>query len=238
MKFRLTRKALIAILAAAALGGAGVAVAATSSGGSSPRQRYLDDVAHRLGVSPDALGAAMRAAETDRIDEAVAAGRLSKAQGEQLKQRIKEGKGPWFRGRFGPGSHEGALAQTVQSYLGLSATTILKDRRAGKSLAQIANSTPGKSAKGLKEALEKTITARVATAVSQGRISKAQQARLLSNLSRRLDALINRTGMGPRGPFGLHHRRHWGPGSGGGPAPGTYPEGARTVGPRAGAQTY
>src|SRR5690242_16392563 len=99
MKFRITRKALIALLATAALGGAGVAVAATSSGGSSPHQKYIDDVAHRLGVSSAAVSAAMQAAEIDRIEEAVAAGRLSKAQGEQLKQRIKDGKGPFFRDR-------------------------------------------------------------------------------------------------------------------------------------------
>jgi hypothetical protein len=161
----------------------------------------------------------MKASELDRIEEAVAAGRLSKAQGEWLKQRIKEGKGPFFRARFGPGAHAGALMHTLESYLGLSAATIHRDRMAGRSLAQIADATPGKSAKGLQEALESAIRSRVARAVSQGRITKAQQEKLLAKLSSRVARLVNRAGVGPRG-LGFGHDRHGSPPWRAGRAPG------------------
>jgi hypothetical protein len=201
LKLPLRRKIVFAVLALALMAGAGVAVAATQSS-SSPRQRYLDDVAHRLGVSPSALSSAMQAAMIDRIEEAVAAGRISKAQAESLKQRIKEGKGPLAGARFGRAPALGTgTARAVESYLGLSGATIRADREAGKSLAQIAESTPGKSVQGLREAIEAAIRTRLSSAVSKGRITKGQQEEALRALSPRVEALIHRTGIGP---FGRH----------------------------------
>jgi len=70
----------------------------------------LADVATEKGKSVDALVSAIVAATTKRIDEAVAAGRITKAQRDEivagLKQRTTEivnGDFPAFRGRGGPG---------------------------------------------------------------------------------------------------------------------------------------
>lgn len=70
----------------------------------------LADVAKDKGKSVDALVTAIVAATTKRIDEAVAAGRITKAQRDEivagLKKRTTEivnGDFPAFRGRGGPG---------------------------------------------------------------------------------------------------------------------------------------
>ena len=70
----------------------------------------LAEVAKEKGKSVDALVTAIVAATTKRIDEAVAAGRITKAQRDEivagLKKRTTEivnGDFPAFRGRGGPG---------------------------------------------------------------------------------------------------------------------------------------
>src|SRR3954463_12566474 len=110
------RKLAVGATGLAVLAGAGGAYAATSqSSGSASRpghaaeqKAFLDDLAGRLHVSRDQLDAAVKGAATDRIDAAVAAGRLTKDEGDRLKQRIAQANGlpllggPGF-GRGGPG---------------------------------------------------------------------------------------------------------------------------------------
>ena len=83
----------------------------------------LNDAAKQLGVEPSALSAALKKALENRVDEAVTAGRLTKAQGDELKQRIESGDVPLFGGP-GFGFHErGALfggVDAAASYLGLT----------------------------------------------------------------------------------------------------------------------
>ena len=77
-----SRKLVIGATSVVMLGGAGGAVAATQGSAGSHRQAYIDDVAKRLNVSPSALIAATRAARSDQIDAAVAAGRITQPQAE------------------------------------------------------------------------------------------------------------------------------------------------------------
>jgi hypothetical protein len=190
------------------LGGAGgaVAVAATQGSAGSGRQAYIDDVAKHLNVSSSALTAAMKAAGNDQIEAAVAAGRITQSQANALKQRIQQGGGvPFFGHRFGGnGLGNGVAAQ----YLGISAATLRSELQAGKSLAQIASSTPGKSVEGLKAAIVSAEKARLEKAVSSGSITSQQEQERLGNLSTRIEAQLQRTGL--RG-------RHYG-GSGFGPS--------------------
>src|SRR5918911_48700 len=79
------------VAAAAAVAGGGAAIAADRLGSSSDSQAVVNDAAKQLGVTPSALTAALKKALENRVDAAVAAGRLTKAQGEELKQRIESG---------------------------------------------------------------------------------------------------------------------------------------------------
>jgi hypothetical protein len=198
MKSFFRRKLVIGATGLVLLGGAGAAVAATQSGGTS-RQAYFNDVAHRLGVSPTALTSAMKGAAIDRIDAELAAGRITQAQANRLKQRVESGHGlPFFGHRFG-GAGLRAGANAAARYLGISDATLRSDLASGKTLAQIASSTPGKSVTGLKSAILNLEKTRLDKAVSAGRITSHEENTRLARLSSRLDTLLNAKWSGPTG---------------------------------------
>src|SRR5919201_1044571 len=94
MKSRLTPKVIAGAVAGLAVAGGGAAVAATQFGSPKENQAVLNDAAKQLGVQPSALSAALKKALENRVDAAVAAGRLTKAEGDELKQRIELGDVP------------------------------------------------------------------------------------------------------------------------------------------------
>ena len=173
-------------------GGAAAALAATHGSAGAGRKGYLADVAGRLGVPVGALAAAMKAANVDRIEAAAAAGRISRSRADALKQRIQHGAGaPLFA--FGHGQRSGGgLLAVAAGYLGISPAQLRSERRAGRSLAQMADATPGRSVEGLKAAILAAATKRLAAAVAGGQITAQQESARLSRLSPRLDKLLAR----------------------------------------------
>jgi hypothetical protein len=211
LKSLLNRKLLIGATGLVLLGGAGgaVAVAATSGSSGSGRQAYVDDVAKHLNVTPTALTAAMKAAGYERIEAAVAAGRMTPSQASALKQRIEHGSDVASFGRRLGGGHFGGHGVAAQ-YLGISAATLRGDLQAGKSLAQIASSTPGKSVEGLKAAIVSAEKTRLEKAASSGLITSQQEQERLGNLSSRVEAMLQRTGTGGSyGRSGSAPLGHW-----------------------------
>src|SRR4051794_41860253 len=88
---------------ALAVGGAGGALAATKLGSpGDDGQAVIDDAAKQLGVQPSALTNALKKALENRVDAAVAAGKLTKTQGDAMKARIEAGAGSPFFSRPGP----------------------------------------------------------------------------------------------------------------------------------------
>jgi hypothetical protein len=205
LKSPLNRKLVVGATGLVLLGGAGgaVAVATTQDSAGSGRQAYIDDVAKHLNVTPGSLTAAMKAAAYDRIEAAVAAGRITQSQADAVKQRIEQGGGvPFFGHRFGGGGlgGHGVAAQ----YLGISPATLRGELQSGKSLAQIASSTPGKSVEGLKAAIVSAEKTRLEKAESSGLMTSQQEQERLGDLSSRIEALLQRTGTwGSYGGSGL-----------------------------------
>jgi hypothetical protein len=210
MDFKLKRNVTaIAVVATAAF--AGGAYAATQASQTSPRQAFLNDAAKRLKVTPQQLNEAFRGAFFDQLDAAVAAGKLTKAQADKIKQRAQTGAGlpfggprlglhglahgfalrPPGLGQAGPG-HGGRL-DAAATYLGLTPQNLFKQLAGGKSLAQIA-SARGKSVSGLKAAMLAAIHARLDKAVSAKLITAAQEQQMLTRVPARLDAEISRAG--------------------------------------------
>jgi hypothetical protein len=204
VKSFLNKKLLIGATGLVLLGGGAGALAATQTSGGSGAQAYVNAVARHLNIAPSALTAAIKAADIDRINAAVAAGRLTQTQATALKQRIQQSNGvPFFDHRFGRGAFGGRSAVAAQ-YLGISRATLRGELQSGKTLAQIASSTPGKSAAGLKAAIITAATTRLHKAVSAGLITSQQEQQRLTTLSTRIDALIQRTWAGgPNGGQGL-----------------------------------
>ena len=88
-------------VAAAALVGGGAAVAADRLSPTQESDAVVADAAKQLGVDPSKLDAALKKALQNRVDAAVAAGRITKAQGDEMKARIAAGEVPLVG--IGPG---------------------------------------------------------------------------------------------------------------------------------------
>ena len=191
------RKVIAGAAAALAVGGAGAGLAATrlADSPSAESQAIVKDAAKNLGIEPSKLSAAIKKAMEDRIDAAVAAGRLTKEQGRELKQRIESDRFPLFGPPvFGPGF--GAPhpffhgLDAAAGYLGLTEAQLQSRLESGKTLAQIAKAE-GKSVDGLKNAMLADARSKLDAAVKAGRLSKADEQRILKDFEARVDDLVN-----------------------------------------------
>ena len=212
---------MIAGVAIGLLGG-GAALAATQiDSPSQESQAVVSDAAKQLGVQPSALSGALKKALMDRVDAAVAAGRITKAQGDAIKQRIESGDYPLFgfggpgglgglRGHFGgPGPGRFGQLSAAASYLGLTPAALASDLVGGKSLAQVAKDQ-GKSVDGLVSAMVASAQKTLDAAVSAGRITKSQEQAALANLKQRITALVNGKRPSFKGTHSFRGFRHFG----------------------------
>jgi len=203
----LRRKVIAGAAAALAVGGAGAGIAATklSHSPSEESQAVVNDAAKQLGVEPNKLSNALKKALEDRIDAAVADGRLTKAEGDALKKRLESEGVPLIApplgfGHFGPGGfrdHGLHGLSPAAKYLGLSQSQLESKLESGKTLAQVAKDQ-GKSVDGLVSALKNDLQQKLDQAVSAGRLTKAQEQKILAATDQRLNDLVN--GKFPAGP--------------------------------------
>jgi polyhydroxyalkanoate synthesis regulator phasin len=221
------RKILAGTVAALAVGGAGAGYAATQLANPSPGEEskaIVDDAARSLGIEPARLDAALKKAMEDRIDAAVADGRLTKQQGEMLKKRIESNEFPLFGPPafgFGFGAPHPFFhgLDAAATYLGLTDEQLHRQLASGKTLAQLAKAK-GKSVDGLEAALLKDVQAKLDTAVKAGRLTKAKEQQVLADLRERIDDLVNgqlRFRFREKGSFGFRGDRGFGFGHPGGP---------------------
>jgi hypothetical protein len=190
----LTAAALLAACASLAVG----ATAASAA----DKPSLVDQVAARLGVTPEQLRAAFKATLTARIDAAVAAGRLTPEQAAKLKQRIADAKGIGLGARQAFGKHRKALVQRIgargrglgaaAAYLGLTREQLRTELRSGKSLAQIATAK-GKTTSGLVTAMLAPAKERLAKAVTAKRLTQQRADEILKRLTERLTQAVQRT---------------------------------------------
>ena len=187
------------------------------------QEAYLDKVAAALGVTVDALKAALTSASTATVDERLAAGEITAEQAAEMKERIESGDALFGFGRpdGGRGHHGGAgrglgvSSEELMTFLGIDQATLDAARTAEKSLATIAEEA-GKSRDELKAFLTAQAEESVAQAVTNGRLTQAEADEKLSNFETNLDAMIDSTA-----PTGRSHGRH-----GDAPPSGTTPDGA------------
>lgn len=106
------------------------------------------------------------------------------------------------KGAHGPGDDLAAAA----TYLGTTTSNLLTQLQSGKTLAQVANATTGKSASGLVDALVAHEQAEIADAVKAGKLTQAQADAITPTLQQRFTDFVNDTrpahGPGPGGPHG------------------------------------
>lgn len=101
----------------------------------------------------------------------------------------------------GPGAMHDDLS-VAATYLGLTETELQTKLRSGKTLAQVADATDGKSANGLIEALVAAAKQHIAADVSSGRLTQSQADQILSGLKQHVTDRVDSTG--PPGRGGPH----------------------------------
>ena len=190
------RKVIVAGVAALAVAVTGGAIAATKA--NSPKeesQAVVNDAAKQLGVQPSELTAALKKALSNRVDAAVKAGRITKAEGDAMKARINSGDSPLFGGghrgfgKFGPHFMLHGL-DAAASYLGLTEAQLRTQLSSGKTLAQVAKARD-KSVDGLVDALVKDANAKIDQAVKDGRLTQAQANEIKQGQRERLADFVN-----------------------------------------------
>ena len=186
------------------------------------------------GKSSSGLIDALVAAEKTELAAAVTADKLTQAQADQLTANLKDrvtnmvngvrpahGAFGGHGGFGGPGGGDDFAA--AATYLGLSQTDLQTALQSGKTLAQVANATSGKSSSGLIDALVAAEQTELAAAVTADKLTQAQADQLTANLKDRVTNMVN--GVRPaHGAFGGHggfggHDGFGGPGSFGGSPP-------------------
>jgi hypothetical protein len=208
---KLNRKTKIVVGAAALLAATGTGAAVAASQDSSPSSEskaVIDDAAKQLGIPSSKLSDALKQALSDRVDAAVAAGRVTKAEGDALKARIQSNDFPLFGGPHRGFGHFGFIGrlESAAGYIGITEAQLRTELETGKSLARVAKAH-GKSVDGLIDALVAAAKDKLDNAVSAGRLTKAQETEMLSVLKDRITSAVNNTG----GLGEPHFRR---PGSG------------------------
>jgi hypothetical protein len=224
-----SRKVIAATVAGLAVtGGVGAGIAASQD--ESRASSFLDAVAKHLGISADELEDATRAAAIDQVDAALADGKITEEQAEELKSRIESGEAPLFLGPglffggpkgdgergfgfgFGPGLgfHFGEKLDAAAEYLGVTEEELREALQNGRSLADVAEEK-GKSVDGLKDALLAEAQTRLNEAVADEKLTREQADRILERLREGIDDLVNASG---ENRFRFHFR---GPGPGMGP---------------------
>jgi hypothetical protein len=155
------------------------------------------------GKSAAGLIDALVAAEKTELATAVAAGTITQAQSDQIASTLTarvtarvNGTEPEHgrHGFGGPGlGHRGDDFTAAATYLGVTEAALSTQLQAGKTLAQVADATSGKSAAGLVDALVAHETAELDAAVTAGRITQAQRDQMVPMLKARFTALVNGT---------------------------------------------
>jgi hypothetical protein len=222
------RALLVASAAIAAVVIAGGAIAATKLG--SPKeenQAVINDAAGQLGIEPSRLSDALENALKAQVDRQVAAGELTRKQGDELKARIDAGDVPLFavpgfgffkhgfdlRGFPGLGPFHDGL-ETAATYLGMTVADLREQLESGKSLADVAKAK-GKSVDGLIDALVAVAEKKWDAAVASGKIedhSAADKQEFLQGVRARVTDLVN--GRLPFPPRPGWHEFRGGPGPG------------------------
>jgi len=197
MKRLLSLRALaVAAVAVAVAAGAGAAIAASQGSAKSP-SAFLDAVAKHLGVSSEKLRDATKAAAIDQVDAALAAGTITQAQADAMKERINSSEdapffGPGFFGGFHGGGHLAVHLSAAATYLGLTNDELGTKLEAGQSLADIAKAQD-KSLDGLKQALLDDEKKELDQAVADGALTRAQADAILARKQARIDDIVNGT---------------------------------------------
>lgn len=137
------------------------------------------------------------------VDKAVADGKLTQDQATKLKTALPARittfvDHTWPTPQPNVRAFIGDVTKDARDYLGLSQKDIASQLRAGKSLGDIAQSTSGKSRDGLIAAIMDDANAKIAKAVSDGKLTQAQADQLKTTVRDAVTKLVDHKGTAPK----------------------------------------
>jgi len=197
----------IITLGAAVLGGRVMAQTPGAGSGSSTtpsaaqqqhqaqEDQFLNDLARNLGVDRGKLDAALKTTQTQEVDAAVQSGKLTQAQGDQIKQAIASGMPHFGIGGFrggprGAGGHGPEIPTNVRqaeqdavskALGGETAAQIRADLQSGKTPDQIAQAH-NTTVQAVNSAVVAAVQPLLDQAVTAGTITSAQEQALLNGI--------------------------------------------------------
>ncbi len=231
----LNRRALAGVgvaLAIAVAGVGGVALAdtpaptptATTSGTSTTTSAtdyskvFLGKLAAALGIDQAKVESAIKQAESDTIDQAVANGDLAKNPADAMKQQVQQnpvdlfhikgldgmGRGGFGRGGFASGIVDyTAVEKAVADKLGLSVTDLQGKLKSGATLASLAKEK-NVQVQDLYDAAAAAAKTQLDQAVKDGKITQAQADQVYKNIQAGeigfggMGGMMGKGGRGPR----------------------------------------
>ena len=203
MGFSLRGRAKAATLTAAAVAvvGAGTAIGvAATSGGDDPQESFASALTEQVGadVTVEDIRAAREQVVTERLDQAVADGRITQEQADQMLERLREGP----QDREERRAAREAAAQPIVEALGVTGEELHEARHDGTTLLELAEEK-GVSRADLEAAVTESIKIRAE--------AEGETAPTGDELAEQVDEIVT-SERGPRGPGG-----RGGPGGFGGP---------------------
>ncbi|HEY4896519.1 MAG TPA: hypothetical protein VII01_10560 [Solirubrobacteraceae bacterium] len=144
------------------------------------------------GKSVAGLLEALVDAKRKRLEADVRAGRLSKQQEQTRLAVLRRRAEASVRHAHRAGAGSVRYAIVTMQYLGISAPQLRDARRGGKSLAEIANATPGRSSTGLIDALVADRKRNLEQGLAAGEVSRRDVARVMKGLRARVSRQVER----------------------------------------------
>jgi uncharacterized protein YwbE len=142
----------------------------------------------RTGKSATGLAHALLSAGTARIEREASAKHLSPAAQRARLRRLRRRVARQLTHQ----RRQPAALATSAAYLGVGAAQLRAELKAGRSLAQIADATTGKSATGLVDALVRAREATLESALASGLIGAHTERQQLAAVRRRITAEVQR----------------------------------------------
>ena len=205
---------VVILLVSGLAAGVGLAQGGNEGDAQGERESFAARVAAHLGVTEQQLVDAFKAVRLEMLDEAVAAGKISPEEADQIRQRIEESKGLGLRPGIGMRHWRaralGGIVKSVAETLNMTPREIVQDLRQGQSLAEIGQAK-GVSIGTLKSAIVDAAKEKLDQAVADGKLTQDQADKIMTRLTDNIDKIVNwkRGGLG-EGPLGSGAETPWG----------------------------
>lgn len=154
------------------------------------------------GKSRDGLVTTLVNAVNDAIAKAVADGKITQEQADKAKASVPERVAkfvdhtwPTPKARLpSVRAFIGDVMSDTRTYLGIPQKDLMTQLRAGKSLGEIADATPGKSKSGLVSTLMNDANAKIDKAKQEGKLTAEQATQLKSNVQEGVTQVVDHKG--------------------------------------------